>query len=122
MFIASSPHAHLGRVVDTGECVRYVQVAAQASHTSRWVRGEKVRGAHHLPVGTTIATFDAQGRYANDTTGRSHAAIYIGQNDQGLRVLDQWAGQPVHERLIRFRDGKAQPVNDGDAYFTVEDA
>jgi hypothetical protein len=119
MFIASTPHAHLGRTVDNGHCVRFVQIAAQAPHTSRWRRGQQVRDSDP-PFGTVIATFDARGHYENDTTGRSHAAIYLRQDAFGLRVLDQWQGQPVHERLIRFRGGEGPAVNDGDAFYVVE--
>ena len=120
MFIAKDPHRHLGQVIDTGHCVRFVQVAAGVPHTSRWRPGIRVRGATVAP-GTVIATFRA-GRYTNDVTGDSHAAIYLGQTAEGLQVLDQWVGQPVAERLIRFRGGSGKQVNDGDAFWTVTDA
>jgi hypothetical protein len=57
---------------------------------------------------TVIATFDSNARYGNHLDGRSHAAIYPGQDLTGIRVLDQWNGhsqQPVHERIIRFGNG-----------------
>jgi hypothetical protein len=85
-----------------------------------------------LSPGTVIATFTADGKYENDTNGRSHAAIYLGQDATGIRVLDQWVekkvfpdgrvqrrAQPVHERLIRFQDS-AKAVNDGRNYYVVE--
>ena len=43
-----------------------------------------------LRPGTAIATFDPDGRYGNHTDGRSHAAIYLGQDATGIRVIDQW--------------------------------
>ena len=49
-----------------------------------------------ISPGTVIATFGKMGRY----TG--HAAIYLGQNDGGLDVFDQWATQAAHYRLMRF--------------------
>jgi hypothetical protein len=64
--------------------------------------------------------------------GRSHAAIYLGQDATGIRVLDQWVEkrvlqdgsvklhvQPVHERVIRFQD-TAKAVNDGRNYYVIE--
>lgn len=119
MHIADNPHRHRGRVVDNGHCVRLVQVAVpDLGHTSTWRRGVKVRGAE-VPSGTIIATFNASGRYENDTTGRSHAAIYLSQNQTGLSVLDQWVGRAVGERVIRFKGGAGLPVDDGDAYHVV---
>lgn len=38
--------------------------------------------------GTAIATFDPSGKYGNHTDGRSHAAIYLGQDATGIQVLD----------------------------------
>lgn len=119
MHIAANPHRHKGRFVDNGHCVRFVQVATPSlGHTSTWRRGIKVRG-NEVAVGTIIATFDANGRYENDTTGRSHAAIYLAQNETGLTVLDQWVGRAVGERVIRFKGGAGLPVDDGDAYHVV---
>lgn len=119
MHVADNPHRHLGRVVDTGHCVRFVQVAAPSlGHTSTWRRGAKARSGDLAP-GTVIATFDASGRYANATNGTSHAAVFLAYASDGLRVLDQWQGQPVHERLIRYRGGVGPAVNDADAYHIV---
>lgn len=80
-----------------------------------------MRGADVPPL-TIIATFDQAGRYANATDGSSHAAVFIAQTDAGLRVVDQWKGSPVAERLIRFRDGHGPQADDGDAYYVVVDA
>jgi hypothetical protein len=67
-----------------------------------------------------VATFDPNGRYGNHTDGRSHAAIFTSAQSDGLNVIDQWVGQPVHKRLIRFKDGEGDAVNDGDQYFVIE--
>ena len=64
-------------------------------HTSKWRRGTKARGGE-LPNGTAIATFDpVSHRYTNSVDGRSHAAIFLREDPEGLRVLDQWVGRPV---------------------------
>lgn len=121
MFRARDPHAFVGRLVGNGHCVGFVREAASVPHTSQWRRGTKARGGD-LPRGTAIATFDPiSNRYANSTDGRSHAAIFLHEQEAGLHVLDQWIGRPVAARLIRFSPGRnARPVNDGDAYYVIE--
>jgi hypothetical protein len=49
-------------------------------------------------------------------------AIYLEQNALGIHVWDQWKGQPVHKRWIRFQGGVrgVKPVNDGDTYYVIE--
>lgn len=71
-----------------------------------------------LTPGTIIATFGPNGTYTNSLDGFSHAAIYLGQNADGIQVQDQWAGQVDHTRTIRFTDG-AQPVNNGSKFYVV---
>ena len=121
MFRARGPHAFVGRVVGNGHCVAFVREAAFVPHTSKWRRGTKARGGE-LPNGTAIATFDpVSHRYTNSVDGRSHAAIFLREDPEGLRVLDQWVGRPVGPRLIRFAPGaNTRPVNDGDAYYVIE--
>jgi Transglycosylase SLT domain len=119
-FIAPSPENLLGTSVPDGQCVAYVRNAAGAPNTITWRQGDLVKGNAAVKKGTAIATFDPNGRYGNHTDGRSHAAIYLGQDAAGLNVLDQWASpqvQPVHQRHIRF--GGSTPVNDGDAFFVI---
>jgi hypothetical protein len=115
---AEHPDDYEGRVVGDGHCVPFVQAATGAPHTSTWRRGPQVR--HSLmDSGTAIATFDPDGRYGNHRDGRSHAAILIARRDDGLLVWDQWLGQPVHRRLIRYRGGQGNAVNDGDAFHVI---
>lgn len=104
---------------DGEPCVAYVRRVTGLPSTSSWRRGVKVRDAG-LTSGVAIATFSADGVYENDTTGKSHAAIFIEQTDQGLRCLDAWVGHPAAERVIRFKGGAGQPVDDGDAYHLIE--
>ncbi len=120
-YVADDPESLLGQSVGSGHCVPYVQEVAGAPHTSQWQAGQLVKGAGDAVArGTAIATFDPDGTYGNHVDGRSHAAIYLSQDDVGLTVLDQWRGtpnQPVHQRVIRF--GGATPANDGDQFRVV---
>jgi hypothetical protein len=118
MYFAANPECHHGQAVGSGHCVAFVQAAANCPHTSHWRPGRRVRGGQ-VERGTAIATFQ-EGRYGNHTDGRSHAAILLAEEGGGLRVLDQWRGQPVHERVIRFKGGQGTPNNDGDAFRVIE--
>jgi hypothetical protein len=119
-FVAADPHARLGTVVGNGHCMVHVQNVAGVTHSSTLRRGERVRDAADVPRGTVIGTFDANGRYANATDGSSHVAILLSRQSDGLLVVDAWQGQPVHERVIRYRGGSGSAVNDGDAFHVVE--
>lgn len=77
--------------------------------TSQWNRGQKVRGAS-LGFGTTIATFP-NGRYSG------HAAVYTGQNSNGIQVYDQWRGRPVGPRTIRWNGSGIS--NNGDSFYVI---
>lgn len=111
-----------GKVVGTGQCVAFVEEAAATPRTNAWKRGALARGNPAIATGTAIATFDPDGAYGNHTDERSHAAIYISQNAQGLVVYDQWLGQPVHQRTIFFRDATYQghAVNDGNRFYVID--
>ncbi len=121
-YIANDPESYEGKVVGTGQCVAFVQAASGAPITSMWQQGISVKGnGLQLPSGVAIATFNADGKYANKMDGTSHGAIYIGQDATGIQVWDQWAGQPVHKRTIRFQaSDKVKPVNNGNFYWVVE--
>jgi hypothetical protein len=108
-----------GHVVGNGHCVAFVRQVTRLPATAAWRRGENVRAAASVAPGTAIATFDADGRYGNHTDGRSHAAILIARHPDGLLVWDQWLGQPVHQRVIRYQGGQGTAVNDGDQYHVV---
>jgi hypothetical protein len=100
-------------------CVAYVRRVTGLPPTSSWRRGVQARNAR-LTSGVAIATFDDDGTYGNHTDGRSHCAIFIEQTDAGLRCLDAWVGHAACERVIRFKGGGGPPVDDGDAYHTIE--
>jgi hypothetical protein len=117
-WIAGDPASYRGKVVGNGHCVAYVREATGLGHTSTWRRGQRARDGGFM-IGTAIATFDAAGRYENDTSGRSHAAILVGADPIGLLVWDQWLTHPVQMRTIRYRGGTGSPINDGDAFYAI---
>lgn len=130
-YIAINPRKFENTSVGSGQCVALVQAASQVGVTHLWKRGVQVQGSI-LAVGTIIATFDEKGRYANDTNGNSHAAIYLGQTAHGIIVLDQWIEthrkpdgtvekrrHAASQRTIAFMN-KTKPVNDGRNYYVVE--
>jgi len=121
-YIATAPETYQGQVVGSGQCVAYVQQASGAPLTAQWSQGALARGNLTIQPGTAIATFGPNGTYTNSTDGSSHAAVYMGQNEVGLQVWDQWKGQPVHQRTIRFQGGApgVHPVNDGDAFYVID--
>ncbi len=116
-YVCAVPQHWLNHVVGDGQCVAFVRTAANVPATAQWRRGSHVKGDATIAQGTAIATFDPDGAYGNHTDGRSHAAIYDGQDDEGLSVYDQWKGQNVHRRLVRF--GGATPADDGAAFYVI---
>jgi hypothetical protein len=118
--VASQHERHAGHVVGSGQCVDYVRQVTGLPPTSHWRRGDPVQGADLVP-GTAIATFDARGRYPNSMSGDSHAAILRAAHEDGsITVWDAWLGQPVHERVIRNRQGRGDAVNDSSRYYCIE--
>lgn len=118
-YLAGAVRDYLGETVGGGQCVRFVQKVAGAPVTPKWRAGPKVRGNDAIPPGTAIATFERDGTYTS--APGNHAAIYIGQNETGILVYDQWRDQPVHQRLIRFAGGadRKSKSNDADFYHVI---
>jgi len=116
--------------VGSGECVALVQApsGAKAPLTSEWKQGDMVQGNTGIKPGTVIATFDKNGRYTNSK--ESHAAIYLGQDEHGIHVIDQWnnrdengnitSQQPPNERTLPFDDPRHTGVNGGNSYHVVK--
>src|SRR5438034_729591 len=100
-YLSRNPNVYWRQLVGDGQCVAFVKAASGAPPTALWREGLKVKGLQLAP-GTAIATFQ-NGRYMNDTHGKSHAAIYISQDAFGILVWEQWVGKPVHQRVIRFK-------------------
>jgi hypothetical protein len=120
MFVASRPSSFRGQRVGNGHCAPFVQRVSGAPLVRHWRRGRRVRDARPvIPKYTAIATFGSDGRYTNRTDGSAHAAIFISQLADGLRVWDQWINQPVHQRTIRFRGGQGRASNDGDRFYVI---
>ena len=118
--IAAAYSHYLGRRVGSGQCVALVYATTPGIGSTRcWSCGEPVQGNTRLQPGTVIATFDRCGRYANATDGSSHAAIYLGQNEHGIQVLDQWAGSPAAVRTIRWSNPGGTAANTGTAFRVV---
>ncbi len=123
----SSPSAdlgsYIGRSVGTGQCVALVKAANPSlGPASGWVPGASVLGNTTLAPGTPIATFDSSNRYANATDGSSHAAIYLGQDQHGMLVMDQWAGSSAAVRTIPWSNPGSTPANTGSAFRVVRPA
>jgi hypothetical protein len=121
-YIAARPAAFEGHVVGDGHCVDFVKAAAGVPRTAVWREGPAVLGNPDIAPGTAIATFGSDGSYTSESG--NHAAIYLYQDDRGLWVYDQWQGQPVHQRLIRFEGGSGgkwgNKSNDGTRFAVIE--
>ena len=121
-YIATRPEAFDGRVVGAGHCVDFVKAATGAPRTVEWHEGPEVRGNPHVAPGTAIATFESDGSYRSQSG--NHAAIYLHQDERGIWVYDQWQGQPVHKRLIRFDGGSGakwgSKSNDGRRFAVIQ--
>jgi hypothetical protein len=118
--VAAAYRHYIGRVAGSGQCVALVYAATPGiGSTTCWACGEPVQGNTSLQPGTVIATFDRCGRYANATDGSSHAAIYLGQDERGIQVLDQWSGSPAAVRTIRWNNPGGTPANTGTAFRVV---
>ena len=113
----------IGKSVGTGQCVALVKAANPSlGPASGWTGGAAVQGNTSLTPGTPIATFGGNDRYANATDGSSHAAIYLGQDQHGMVVLDQWAGSSAAVRTIPWSNPGAAPANTGSAFRVVRGA
>jgi hypothetical protein len=111
-------------VVGQGECVDLVKSATGLGQTGSWKQGASVVGNPNIKPGTAIATFDGKGNYdGHNSAGKSHTAIYLGPSTKfpgGIRVYDQWDGQPAHERDLR-PDNKSY-VDNANSFHVVNTA
>jgi hypothetical protein len=100
--------------VGSHECVALVQQWAGAPHgaISSWHPGDKVLGLLTIARGTAIATFPG-GRYDG------HAAIYLGQDGQGIQVFDQWQGHKPSRRTI-YSHGQHAMVDTAANYYVIQ--
>lgn len=122
-FVSTDYARYIGRSAGSGQCVALVQAASPSIGPTRtWTCGAAVRGNTDLQPGTAIATFDSSARYANATDGSSHAAIYLGQNERGIQVMDQWAGSTAAVRTIPWSNLSGKAANTGSAFHVVHSA
>ncbi len=100
-----------------GQCVSYVTTVCPTIpvNTGQWTKGVVVKGNKDILPGTAIATFNATGHY------HGHAAIYVGQDEHGIQVYDQWitgTGKAVGQRTLKF--GAVGVSNNGAGFYVVE--
>ena len=99
--------------VGNGNCVALVQKFTGVGWTGNWRPWVKVLDAGYIRVGTVVATFDKQGRYANRPTG-NHAAFFVAMGPldsktgrpQYVEVVDQWKGRGIIKRLKIYPKGR----------------
>ena len=103
------------------ECVEFIRQTLSAPATRFWKEGKKITKGNQLPLaGTAIATF-VDGKYPQSDDAGKHAAIYLGQNAQGIQVLDQWRRQgQVLKRTIKWHPTTPGVSNDGNAFSIIE--
>ncbi|MFC0400783.1 BPSL0067 family protein [Paraburkholderia rhizosphaerae] len=107
------------------ECVEFIQQTLDAPRTIRWREGDKViripqGNADLIPTGSAIATF-VDGQYPQHGSTGMHAAIYLGQSEDGIEVVDQWRGQgKVLIRTIPWKPRHSGLSNDGSEFPVIE--
>jgi hypothetical protein len=107
------------------ECVEFIKQSLNAPVTSVWYEGTKIKKIDSgkldtISKGTAIATFFG-GRYPQNGTTGKHAAIYLGQDAEGIQVLDQWNAQGrVLPRTIPWQPRRPGLSNDGNAFSVIE--
>lgn len=100
-----------------GACAVLVQWFG-CNRASVWQQGAVVKGNTGVAIGTCIATFE-NGKYPNRATG-NHAAVYMGQDAQGIHVLEQWKSLPRPQyRVIKFKDDMDDPSNNGNCFSVI---
>jgi hypothetical protein len=113
--------------VGGGECVALVRLYAGAPIARTWREGSKVVGDRTLALGTAIATFDKHGKWPGKPKG-NHAAFYLSQTSEFIRVIDQWnsSAKPtismrIIKRLGKNADGSyISPSDNADAFSVIE--
>jgi len=118
-YVCQNPSSYKNKVIGDGSCVSLIKKCSFAPDTRYWSAGEKVLSLPpgSIPEGSIIATFK-NGKYPS--MRGYHAAIYISHDQDGIWVWDQWLSMPVHKRLIRLREDKANASNSAQAYRLVK--
>src|SRR5208283_3766695 len=119
-FAAVNYSQYLGQSVGSGQCAVLVEAAdPSVGLTATWVQGASVQGNTSLAPGTIIATFGPNGTYTGLQDGSAHAAVYLGQNDQDIQVMDQWAGHAAGTTTIPWNSSASFPISSGSNDFVV---
>ena len=116
-YTAPAPSQYMNKTVGDGSDVAYVRAVTIAPPSTNWRPGTKVRNNHGLLTGTAIATFEA-GQFHDHAAG-TWAAIYLTQDEAGIRVLTQEVGHPVHEEVIPW-SAPMHGQNSGDQFCVIE--
>lgn len=108
------------------QCVELIKQTLGAPTTPNWKEGKKItKGDTSIPPGTPIATF-VGGKYpqgqGKQAYGNQHAAIYLGQNDQGIVVLEQSKDHDkLSVRTIKWTNPNNKGLsNNGSAFSVIE--
>ena len=127
--ILQAPESYKGRSFTNAkghtECVEFILQTLDGPGTPDWRAGRKIvplePGAPDpVAKGTAIATF-VGGVYPQAGNTGKHAAIYLGQNSEGIQVLDQWRAQGrVLQRTIPWKPRRPGLSNDGKAFSVIE--
>ncbi|WP_426192166.1 BPSL0067 family protein [Massilia sp. DWR3-1-1] len=112
--------------VGDGECVALVREFSGAPAAVNWREGTQVMGDRSLHLGTAIATFQ-KGKWPGKSKG-NHAAFYLGQTSDGMRIMDQWNAAEktvISSRFIprrgKNKDGSfVRPSDNADAFSVIE--
>ena len=125
-FVVTDPIRYANEpLIGDGDCVALVRSAApDLPNTSLWRPGDNVFGNRSIQEGTIIATF-VGGRYPNKPHG-NHAAIYLGQDKDGIWVVDQFlygrGGVKMtssQRRHIQVKEWGTDPSNNARAFSVV---
>lgn len=132
----------LGENFGDGECAALTKEIGHMGRTSTWKKGKKVQGNKTIVPGTPIATFnfdwdDGEGKVhygpkqqPGGKSGVSHTGIYLGQDDDGIYILDQWNSRnakgvkvPQKARITRRQWDAMQGhggLENGSHYYVIE--
>ncbi|HWZ44658.1 MAG TPA: BPSL0067 family protein [Candidatus Saccharimonadales bacterium] len=113
----------------TAQCVQLIKTLVGAPPTSEWREGQKVTKDANIAPGTVIATFE-NGRYpqlhGEKATRNQHAAIYLGQTEEGIWVVEQASVRDkndkrpvIQARLIRWDRTDRGRSNNGNAFSAI---
>ena len=106
------------------ECVIFVQKAAKVPRTTQWIAGLRLKDAKpgDITPGTAIATFNDQGKYPTEGSGRQHAAIYLSHTSVSIHVLEQYnKRKTVKDRYISFNNPqRSDRSNNANTYYVIE--